>query len=318
MFSFFPFRNRKSSLSDGSARTSHYRKSLRIENLEERALLSVSPVEYEALCASYSALNLPQDSSDVNLIEIPSDQLSATNLKDAITAASQTASDDLIVVRTTSENHTIQFASAADTLTINIDSSAFGALTLDANHLNRVLTVTGENTVLGLGNMVITGGQIASTAETSAQGAGIFIDSAAVTMTDCLITGNEALDYLNTEAHSGALNQYYFQNQDMASTVVAGIAGKIATEPARTFIQRLPLLPKRYEPTRFARVPMWATITAIFGLAILRPTKRERTVFTHNRTISLTSGWIWTTAELSKALSESFPATSVPVREPQL
>ena len=169
-------------------------RALRMEALEERTLLSVSPVEYEALCAQYSDLNLPQDSSDLNIIEITAEQLSLAALKDAIATAGTTTQSDLIVVRTTEDVNTITYTASTDELNININASQYGSvtivslgetnLTLDANQMCRVMTVAGS-TKANLGGLTIQNGK-------AGRGGGIYVNSGNLLVTNSEISFNTA------------------------------------------------------------------------------------------------------------------------------
>ena len=97
---------------------------LNIESLESREMLSISPADYDSIRAAYPDLNLSVDMADYNVIEITSAELTARNLQAAIDVAAKTTQDDVIVVRTTADNHTISLSSP---LSIDIDSAQFGS-----------------------------------------------------------------------------------------------------------------------------------------------------------------------------------------------
>ncbi|MBR0225292.1 MAG: fibronectin type III domain-containing protein, partial [Thermoguttaceae bacterium] len=125
-------KNHKSSLfSNHSSRRSEKRAprstSLRIEALENRELLSVNPADYAQLRESFDQLALPENFSDVNVIELPA--LTAEALQNAINDAATTPQDDLIVVNPTElGENTLSLADA--TIVVDFDASEFGAITL--------------------------------------------------------------------------------------------------------------------------------------------------------------------------------------------
>ena len=104
----------------------HKSKRLTLEQLESRDLLSVSPWEYKQILQMHPEFDLPETASDVNIIELDANSLSADNLQSAIDQAAQTPQDDLIVVRTTEKSNTV---SIANTISVNLDSSEKGAVT---------------------------------------------------------------------------------------------------------------------------------------------------------------------------------------------
>ncbi|MDO4571324.1 MAG: choice-of-anchor Q domain-containing protein, partial [Planctomycetia bacterium] len=122
-----------------------------------------------------------------------------------ISEAATTTASDLIVLRTTSTQNTITYAAQSDELTISIDATQFGSvtivslgtdadnnsipLTLDAAQLSRVMTVSGSTTKVNLGGLTITGGK------TSSSGGGIYNKSySTLTVTNSTIAGNSASD----------------------------------------------------------------------------------------------------------------------------
>ena len=99
---------------------------LGLESLEERQLLSVNPVgnaEYQDIRESYSNLSLPEDLSQINVIEVS--ELTADALQAAVNQAAQTKSDDLIVLRTSSDSYVLNLESTA--VNVNIDSENYGS-----------------------------------------------------------------------------------------------------------------------------------------------------------------------------------------------
>ena len=101
-----------------------YKRSLHLEALEERALLSVSPAgDYQDLAAAYSNFQIAEDANFIDVTD-----LTVENLQAAIDQAAQTAEDDVVVVHTTAADNTIQLNGSA--LVIDIDSDLYGSLTV--------------------------------------------------------------------------------------------------------------------------------------------------------------------------------------------
>ncbi|MDO4587954.1 MAG: right-handed parallel beta-helix repeat-containing protein, partial [Planctomycetia bacterium] len=88
--------------------------------------MSVTTVEYDQIRNDYPTFQLSENINDNNIIELTS--LNATNLQNAINQATQTDFDDLIVIRTSERNNTIDLQ--GETLYVNIDSTAQGALNI--------------------------------------------------------------------------------------------------------------------------------------------------------------------------------------------
>ena len=170
---------------------------LLFEELEDRRLLSVTASEYASIREAYGDFGLSQRMSDVNIIEITANNLTAAALKSAISEAQTTAKDDLIVVRTTGSSHTITYADVGDQVQIDLDSSQYGtlsivalgseSLTVDANNLTRVFRVASGT--VNMGNLVITGGNTAGNYD----GGGVYCGNySTLTMTNCTVSGNSA------------------------------------------------------------------------------------------------------------------------------
>ena len=196
------FKNQKS--------RSQYKRSLHVESLEERALLSVTPLsadEYADLRAQYADFNLPENMADLNVITLDlaeGDDLST--LKSAITTAGTTTKSDLIVVRTTDTANTIKYTAAEDELIIGIDASEFGSVTivglgskplsLDADGKCRVMTVSGtdadHSTIANLGGLTITNGKSSNSSSNKSYGGGIYNSYGTLTVTNSTISGNTA------------------------------------------------------------------------------------------------------------------------------
>ncbi len=170
----------------------------RIERLETRELLAVTVAEYGQLRAEYAEFALPESPSDLNIIEIPADSLSRASLVDALETAGSTRTPDLVLVRTTSDSHTIDCSSAE--LKYELDESFFGAttlvavgdapLTLSGGGSNRALAVALGR--LNLGAVTLAGGS------TSDSGGGLF-NSGSVVLKNSSIVSSAA------SAHGGAV-----------------------------------------------------------------------------------------------------------------
>ncbi|MDO4628281.1 MAG: CARDB domain-containing protein, partial [Planctomycetia bacterium] len=210
--------------------------SLRLECLEERRLLSVTPVaDYEELRTEYAEFSLPEDSETINIIEITNENLSIESLKTAISEAQSTAEEDLIVLRTTSDKNAIEFSSSADTLSINFSSTDFGAisiiatgdapLTIDAKNLNRILSI-GNNADVKLGNLTFQNGYVDGDGGAIYQtgGSGVYSN---ITVSDNFATGKgggiyssantEIVDSVITEnSSSGDGDGIYFSPSNVA------------------------------------------------------------------------------------------------------
>ncbi len=175
-------------------------RSLRLESLESRELLSVSVAEFNAIRSQYADLNLSSNMANYNVIEITAAQLSDANLRNAITTARTTTKSDLIVCRTTASQNKITLSGTA--LTISSIPASMGSvmivgygttnLTIDADSVSgknsNVFTITNSN--VALAGLTITGGK-------TAKGGGIsfFASSCSLTITKCEITRNTASAY---------------------------------------------------------------------------------------------------------------------------
>lgn len=148
------------------------RRPLRIETLEDRRLLSVSAAEFATIRAEYTDLNLSENMTDYNIIEVTGNTTNNSNLYTfdqnglygAISKAGTTTANDFIVVRTSTSQNKITLGGTQ--LSINIDATQYGSvtivslgtddLTIDANQKTRVLSVGGTSTV-ALAGLTITG-----------------------------------------------------------------------------------------------------------------------------------------------------------------
>ena len=135
---------------------------LSIEPLEDRRLLSA---DFNALRTDWPDFVFPENSAELNVIEIAANDISLEAIRSALITAASTDQDDLVLIHTPDTGTTLTYA-AGDSLTIDIDAENFGcvtlladggALTLNANSLERVLTVTGTSNVQ-IGNLTLTGG----------------------------------------------------------------------------------------------------------------------------------------------------------------
>ncbi len=165
--------------SDEGYSESEYSNTVSIRTLDNQENLNI---DYEAIRTEYADLNLPKLESDMNIIEISNDELSLANLKAAIETAKTTQKDDLIVVRTTATNNTINYTSEMDEILIDVASTAYGSitivsmnttqsgdgwftndLTINAGKLCNVVTVGGNSETVksevAFGGLIITGGE---------------------------------------------------------------------------------------------------------------------------------------------------------------
>ena len=215
------------------------------EPLETRRLLSITPAEYSDMRDLYPQFALPEDITQINLIEITPDQLSAANLQAAIASAAETALPDLVVVRTTDTQNTITYTSPSDQLAIDIPSSqravsiiGYGSqpLTLDANNQCGVVSVGSyySTATVGLGWMVLThgwaceggglyqecgittlsnvtikGNAVSSGDSYGCSGGGIYADRSTMTLTNVAISGNTASSDSTRNGYGGGINAHY-------------------------------------------------------------------------------------------------------------
>jgi hypothetical protein len=184
---------------------------LRIESLEDRLLLAVTATDYENIRANYEEFALPSSKSDVNVIEIESNSLSIENLKEAITQAAATAEDDLIVLRTTVGNNILLFSSVDDAMTISIDSSAYGSLTIVAYGTNPLtIDAAGYSTLLtvdegqvNFGNLTLRGGSSTGADQGVVYcGGGIRNVAGVLQLKEVTVTGNSATGSGDATTHA--------------------------------------------------------------------------------------------------------------------
>ena len=183
-------------------------RTLRLESLETRELLSISTAEFNSIRSSYPELGLPAYGSaaysNLKVVELTTPSLS--KLQDAIATARSTSGDDLIVVRTTSSNSTISFNKETDELNLgtqwvppkgSITIVALGnkPLTIKANQKCRVMEAHGN---IALANVEITGGK------TDNMGGGLYYTGGGkLILTHSVITKNNT--YGTIQAEGGGL-----------------------------------------------------------------------------------------------------------------
>ena len=189
----------------------------RIEELENREMLSVSVAEFEVIRNQYTDLELAEY-QDYNIIEIAANQLSANALLSALNDAAATEQNDLIVIRTTTTQNNITLNGSE--LAININAEEWGTvtivslganpLTIDANKQSRILNVDADTNVALAGVSIING--IASTG-------GAIQNEGVLTITKSAISGNSASSSGGAIKNEGTLTMTH-------SKIVENSAGK--------------------------------------------------------------------------------------------
>jgi len=177
----------------GSQNKGVQKRHLRLEALEERALLAVSVGEFNQIREMYPDLNLSANMTDYTVIEVTAANLSEQFLRNSINLAAITTKSDLIVVRTTTTQNTITLSGTA--LAINIDATTNGSvtivsfgeekLTIDADGQSQVFNI--QDSTVALAGLTITGGK-----DVIGDGGGIYSSNSILTITDCTISGNTA------------------------------------------------------------------------------------------------------------------------------
>ena len=138
---------------------------LRMEELEARKLLSVTPAEYAEIRELYSAFELSENMAEVNVIDL-SAATTSVEVQAALDAAKATPQDDLIVFRVNSDNHTLTLD--GNPLVVDVapenggvyivalaDDGSNASLTIDTQNMSRAFSILrGE---VGLANMDIYG-----------------------------------------------------------------------------------------------------------------------------------------------------------------
>ncbi len=204
------------------------RRYLGIELLEQRALLSASPLDYEALTASYN-LSLPDSSEDINIIQIAADELNAQTLFLALEEASQTKEDDLIVLQTTDENRTIDLGEL--TLTIDVSSADYGSVTL-LGYGDSMPRITGssqtlikiENGTVQMGGIVLVG------LSGSAQSSQTSVDNLIVCSDDAAFRQDKLLYLLQTSEVTILNNGELTDSSGTDSATDSEAAGALASD----------------------------------------------------------------------------------------
>jgi hypothetical protein len=128
------------------SRPSHFAKRrLRMECLENRELLSVTTGDFADIRANYADLNLSANAADYNLIEIQSSNLTEQNLRSAIVSAGNTNVVDIVVLRTTSSQHTLDLNAQVDiaTSTASLGNNMKGIIFVSLGSEN--LTINANN-----------------------------------------------------------------------------------------------------------------------------------------------------------------------------
>ena len=107
----------------------------RVETLEDRRLLSITVAEYAQITNTYTDFNLPAfeaahlpSAEELNIIEIEAAHLSLANLQAAIDQAAATPQNDLILLRTTSTERTLEMGETS--IQIDLDTASSGTLTV--------------------------------------------------------------------------------------------------------------------------------------------------------------------------------------------
>ena len=118
---------------------------------------ALTPEEFDVLRTQYAELNLAENVTNYNVIEIPAEQLSAEALQAALKTAAQTLEDDLIVIRTDSNNGTLLLN--GNPITIDIDPERFGSVTIvtasntplivDTQELSRAFCIDSGDVAMG-------------------------------------------------------------------------------------------------------------------------------------------------------------------------
>ncbi|MDO5565907.1 MAG: fibronectin type III domain-containing protein, partial [Planctomycetia bacterium] len=118
---------------------------LRMEPLEQRELLAVSFAEYNQIRELYSGFELAADWEQVHIVDL--EELSRDALCEAVSLATSSQGDDLIVVRTSQEAASI--ALGDETLDIDYDADQFGTLTI-IGWGDTLLELTGRTTLVNV------------------------------------------------------------------------------------------------------------------------------------------------------------------------
>jgi len=180
-------------------KSKRYNRICRIEELESRELLSVTVADFKAICTQYADYDFG-NYADYNFIEVggkakDAKAFSLAGLQSALSDAAATNQNDLIVVRTTSQQCVIELSgsqiaistNAAMQGSITIVSLGTYPLTINAKEMSRAISVsTFANVVLA--GLTITGGKATGTLS----GGGISNDGT-LTIVNCTISNNQSL-----------------------------------------------------------------------------------------------------------------------------
>ncbi len=220
----------------------------RIESLEDRQMLSVTPVEYGAIRELYPNLGLPAQQAEINVIEIAEDAVSIEAIQNAIQSAAQTAKSDLIVVRTSNDYSWLQFDEAADIFTVDCSSKdcgsvsivAYGAvaLTIDGNQYGNIFNV-GEEAELKLGGLDMFNADSRSIDDGYGLGGAIFnagvttLDN--VSIHDCFAINGGAL-YNSNNGVVAVFNSAFYANEALDGGAVYNANGKVTISTSKLFL----------------------------------------------------------------------------------
>ena len=202
----------------------------RIEQLEEREMLSVNWADYLVIRDQYADLNLIEYATeeaydaqtDYNIIEIEANNLTDIAIRDAIAVANGTLQSDLIVVRTTETQNTITLESGelyvknweydyetktsknyGNTIIVSLcDDNSGSLLTIDGNKKSRVIEME-WGASLALGGLIITNGTH------SGLGSAIYVECGSLMITKSTFSGNST---------SGSAGAIYAEYTDIAIT----------------------------------------------------------------------------------------------------
>jgi predicted outer membrane repeat protein len=219
-----PFGNNSKNFASVSKNKRKRNRTLRIEELESREMLSADL--FNAINTAYSDLDLGDDWERYNYIEIQADNLSDAAIRNAINTAGTTAKDDIIVVHTTDSQNKITLAGWE--LVVNIDESTYGSvtivtlgdekLTIDAYEQSRVFGVY-ESTLL-IAGLTITGGH----ANNERDGGGVYNYLGSLTIIDCTISENTAVQNGGAIYNTGELR---ISNSVIAENTASASGGGI-------------------------------------------------------------------------------------------
>ncbi|MDO5567377.1 MAG: hypothetical protein Q4G59_12020, partial [Planctomycetia bacterium] len=137
---------------------------LSMEPLEDRQLLAVTAAEMASLAGAYSSLGV---SATDNFIEIVNEKLSLQELQNAVNLAASTSSDDVIVLRTTTQAFTLDLGNSP--LTIDVPTSKGNLCIIGVGEQPLRLTAQSgtvlsiDSGTIGLGNANLVGDQALGT-----------------------------------------------------------------------------------------------------------------------------------------------------------